>query len=111
MTGSSPFLSTAGSNLFVFLAATFQITDTLFGEGDKTFSNLDGLLVLEYTDDGPVNVLQHWVYNDFVVSSAVTVATKVHGFAPSCNTWGQPMINGGSATATRDSGSATTNCN
>ncbi len=74
------------------LNATFQITNTPLGLGDSVFTNLDGSMVVEYTDDGsgnivdgPVNVLHYWVYNDFIVGGFVTVATKVHGFAPSCN--------------------------
>ncbi|MEM7135706.1 MAG: hypothetical protein AAF500_03955 [Myxococcota bacterium] len=74
------------------LNATFQITNTPFSAGDQTNTGLDGLLVLEYTEDGsgniidgPVNVLHYWTYNDFVVGGLVTVTTKVHGFSPSCN--------------------------
>ena len=73
------------------LDVTFEITDTTGGFGDATIG-LDGLLVLEFTDDGAdniidgaVNVLHYWTYNDFVVDGFVTVTTKVHAFTPSCN--------------------------
>ena len=74
------------------LSATFQVTDTPLGLGDNVTSDLQGQLVLEFSDDGagniadgPVGVLHYWVFSDFVVSGVVTVATRVHGFTPSCN--------------------------
>jgi len=74
------------------LDSTFQITNTFGGYGDKTNPNQQGLLVLEYRDDGngniidgEVSMLHYWVLTDFTVDSLVTVKTKVHGFSPSCN--------------------------
>lgn len=74
------------------LSAVLEITDTLFGLGDATQTGLVGSLVLEYSDDGadniqdgPVGLLHYWVLQDFAVASSITVTTKVHSFAPSCN--------------------------
>jgi cysteine-rich repeat protein len=74
------------------LNATFEIGNTPIAAGDQINPNQQGLLVLEYRDDGngniidgEVNVLHYWILNDFVVGGIVTVGTKVHGFAPSCN--------------------------
>lgn len=74
------------------LNSTFQVTDTPLGLGDNVTSNLNGQLVLEFTDDGngnivdgPVGVLHYWVLSDFQVGGVVTVTTRVHGFSPTCN--------------------------
>jgi cysteine-rich repeat protein len=74
------------------LNSTFQITNTFIGAGDQTNPNQQGLLVLEYRDDGngniidgEVNMLHYWILNDFTVGGLVTVTTKVHSFSPNCN--------------------------
>lgn len=74
------------------LAGVFQVSDTLFGLGDATESGQVGSLVIEYSDDGanniqsgPVGMLHYWLLQDFVVASSITVTTKVHAFAPTCN--------------------------
>ncbi len=79
------------------LNATFEVSDTDLGKGDKTVRDIKGSLVVEYRRDeqghvvdGKVRILHYAMYENFEIDTLVTITTTVHHFTPTCNGVAEP---------------------